>query len=184
MDDAVVLVEIEAIKRLKARYCRQLDAKNWPAWRSVFADDFISDNAEAGGMVIAGADEFVAYIRRTLGKPSQPTVHQVHAPEIELTSDSTATGVWALNDVVRLAPGVNCRATATTMRPTKRPPGSGASRPPSSPGCGKNCSIPCSPCVSRHACAPSPRAWHIDGCDERQEGSQVGVSPAIRSGTG
>ena len=109
MDDAVVLVEIEAIKRLKARYCRHLDAKNWPAWRSVFADDFVSDTAEAGGMVIAGADEFVAFIRRTLGKPSQSTVHQVHAPEIELTSDSTATGVWALNDVVRLAPGVNLR---------------------------------------------------------------------------
>ncbi|MGH3632891.1 MAG: nuclear transport factor 2 family protein [Mycobacterium sp.] len=107
MDDAVALVEIEAIKRLKARYCRHLDAKNWPAWRGVFADDFVSDTAEAGGMVIAGADEFVAFIRETLGKPSQPTVHQVHAPEIELTSDSTATGVWALNDVVRIAPGVN-----------------------------------------------------------------------------
>ena len=34
-------------------------------------------------------------------------MHQVHAPEITLTSDTTATGVWALEDVVRLAPGVN-----------------------------------------------------------------------------
>lgn len=107
MDDAVALVEIEAIKRLKARYCRHLDSKDWSAWRGVFADDFVSDTAEAGGLVIAGADEFVAFIRKTLGKPSQPTVHQVHAPEIELTSPSTATGVWALNDVVRLGPGVN-----------------------------------------------------------------------------
>jgi hypothetical protein len=93
VDDAVALVEIEAIKRLKARYCRHLDAKDWSAWRGVFADDFVSDTAEAGGVVIAGADEFVAFIRKTLGKPSQPTVHQVHAPEIELTSPSTATGV-------------------------------------------------------------------------------------------
>jgi hypothetical protein len=31
----------------------------------------------------------------------------VHAPEIELTSATTATGVWALQDVVRLAPGLN-----------------------------------------------------------------------------
>jgi SnoaL-like domain len=58
-------------------------------------------------VLITGADEFVAFIRSTLGKPSQPTVHQVHAPEIELTSPSTATGIWALNDIVRLAPGVN-----------------------------------------------------------------------------
>lgn len=34
-------------------------------------------------------------------------MHQVHAPEIALDSPSTARGVWALNDVVRLAPGVN-----------------------------------------------------------------------------
>jgi hypothetical protein len=33
----------------------------------------------------------------------------VHAPEIELSSPTTAKGVWALEDVVRLAPGVNLR---------------------------------------------------------------------------
>jgi hypothetical protein len=31
----------------------------------------------------------------------------VHAPEIELTSPTTARGVWALQDVVRFAPGLN-----------------------------------------------------------------------------
>ncbi|MUL75853.1 nuclear transport factor 2 family protein [Mycolicibacterium sp. CBMA 226] len=99
--------DVEAIKQLKARYCRLLDAKDWVAWRDLFADDFVSDTSQAGGKIICGADEFVDFLRRTLGRPSQPTVHQVHAPEIELTSPSTATGIWALNDVVRLAPGVN-----------------------------------------------------------------------------
>jgi hypothetical protein len=33
----------------------------------------------------------------------------VHAPEIELTSATTARGVWALEDVVRFGPGVNLR---------------------------------------------------------------------------
>lgn len=105
MDDATALSEIEAIKQLKARYCRYLDTKDWTAWRGVFADDFLSDTSEAGGKTIEGADEFVAYVRRILG--SQPTVHQVHAPEIELMSPTTARGVWALNDVVRLKPGLN-----------------------------------------------------------------------------
>jgi hypothetical protein len=99
--------DIEAIKQLKARYCRLLDTKDWVAWRQLFTDDFVSDTSQAGGKIISGADEFVAFLRRTLGKASQPTVHQVHAPEIELTSASTATGIWALNDVVRLAPGLN-----------------------------------------------------------------------------
>ena len=110
MDDAAVLLEIESIKQLKARYCRYLDTKNWEAWRQIFTDDFLSDTSEAGGIVIEGADAFVAFTRKNIGKPSQPTVHQVHAPEIEPTSATTARGVWALNDIVRLAPGLNLNA--------------------------------------------------------------------------
>jgi hypothetical protein len=49
----------------------------------------------------------VAFTSKILG--SRATVHQVHAPEIELTSATTARGIWALEDVVRLAPGVNLR---------------------------------------------------------------------------
>lgn len=101
------LVEIEAIKQLKARYCRLLDTKDWAAWRCLFADDFLSDTSPAGGKKIQGADEFVAFTRKSLR--NQATVHQVHAPEIELTSPTTARGVWALEDVVRFGPGVNLR---------------------------------------------------------------------------
>lgn len=101
------LVEIEAIKQLKARYCRLLDTKDWAAWRSLFADDFLSDTSPAGGKKIQGADEFVTFTRKSLR--NQATVHQVHAPEIELTSPTTARGVWALEDVVRFGPGVNLR---------------------------------------------------------------------------
>lgn len=101
------LVDIEAIKQLKARYCRLLDTKDWAAWRTLFADDFLSDTSPAGGKKIHGADEFVAFTRKSLR--NQATVHQVHAPEIELTSPTTARGVWALEDVVRFGPGVNLR---------------------------------------------------------------------------
>lgn len=98
------LMAIESIKQLKARYCRYLDTKDWVAWRTVFTDDFVSDTAAAGGKVIVGADDFVAFTRRALR--TQPTAHQVHAPEIEPTSATTARGVWALHDVVRFAPGL------------------------------------------------------------------------------
>lgn len=104
MDDAAALLEIESIKQLKARYCRYLDAKDWAAWRELFADDFVSEIVDSATRVVVGADDFVAYTRQTLGKPSQPTVHQVHAPEISLTSPTTARGTWALSDVVRLIP--------------------------------------------------------------------------------
>ena len=104
-DDAAA--QIEAIKRLKSRYCRYLDTKDWAAWRALFTDDFVSDTSSAGGKVVTGADEFVAFTRKSLR--DQPTVHQVHAPDIELDSPTTAHGVWALEDVVRFGPGVNLR---------------------------------------------------------------------------
>jgi SnoaL-like domain len=105
--DATALLEVEDIKLLKARYCRYLDTKDWEAWRAIFADDFYGDSSQAGGKVIRGADDFVAFTRKCFG--SRATTHQVHAPEIELTSATTARGIWALEDVVRLAPGVNLR---------------------------------------------------------------------------
>jgi hypothetical protein len=109
MDDSATLVAIESIKRLKAQYCRLLDAKDWAAWRDLFSDDFVSDIAGAGGSVFASADDFVAYTRRAIGKPSQLTVHQVHNPEIVIESETTAQGVWALNDVVRMVPAVTLK---------------------------------------------------------------------------
>ncbi len=109
MNDTQALHDIEAIKQLKARYCRLLDAKDWIAWREIFTDDFVSDTTEAGGKLVTGADDFIAMVRKFLGKPKQVTVHQVHAPEIELTSPTTARGVWALEDFVRFALGLSLR---------------------------------------------------------------------------
>jgi hypothetical protein len=101
--------DVEAIAQLKARYCRLLDTKDWTAWRDLFTDDFVGDTSEAGGRQIVGADAFVAFVRRNLDSPRRKTVHQVHAPEIELTSETTARGIWALEDFVRLAPCLDMR---------------------------------------------------------------------------
>lgn len=109
MRDTAALLEIESIKQLKARYCRHLDEKDWAAWRELFADDFVSEIVDSVTRVVVGADEFVTYTRQTIGKRSQPTVHQVHAPEISLTSATTARGTWALADVVRLIPMVTLK---------------------------------------------------------------------------
>jgi hypothetical protein len=105
-DAAEALRDIEAIKQLKARYCRHLDAKDWVSWRALFTEDFVSELAVAAGRRRLGADDFMAYTRSTLGRRSQCTVHHVHAPEILLTSITTARGVWAMTDLVRLLPAV------------------------------------------------------------------------------
>ena len=96
--------EIEAIRRLKARYFRLMDTKDWDGMREVFTDDVVIDTAEAGGQVARGADDFMAFLREALG--DAVTVHQGHMPEIDLTSETTATGIWALNDIIIWSSGM------------------------------------------------------------------------------
>jgi len=90
--------DIEAIKQLKARYFRTMDTKDWQGMRQVFTDDVVMDTSTSGGGVIAGADEFLAFLQPIL--QDAITVHHGHMPEIEITSPSTAAGVWALQDVI------------------------------------------------------------------------------------
>ena len=94
--------DLEAIKQLKARYFRTMDTKQWDEMRAVFTDDVTIDTTASGGDVLAGADSFVAFLRETLGEVT--TVHHGHMPEIELTGPTSASGVWALHDIL-LWPG-------------------------------------------------------------------------------
>jgi SnoaL-like domain len=90
--------DVESIKQLKARYFRFMDSKDWAGLRWVFCDDVLVDTTASGGEVTIGADEFVESLRRTLA--DAVTVHHGHMPEIRLTSESTATGIWALQDTI------------------------------------------------------------------------------------
>jgi hypothetical protein len=109
--------DIEAIKRLKARYCRLMDTKEWDGYRELFTDDVTvnlesagaavpgqdQESTEAAGAVIAGADAFLSMLVPTLG--DVVTVHQCHTPEIDLLSPSTAKGIWAMEDLLRFPDG-------------------------------------------------------------------------------
>ena len=90
--------DLEAIRQLKARYFRTMDTKDWAGMRQVFTDDAVIDTSEAGGERVEGADAFMAFLQELLHGAA--TVHHGHMPEIELTSDTTATGTWALNDII------------------------------------------------------------------------------------
>lgn len=87
--------DLEEIKKLKARYFRGLDSKDWELYAAVFAEDVVVDLSVAGGEVYRGREQFLAYAR---GLKLVQSVHHGHMPEIELTSDSTAEGVWSFED--------------------------------------------------------------------------------------
>jgi hypothetical protein len=101
------LVHIEAIRKLKARYFRALDTKNWAVWLEVFTEDATLqfDLAEAPLMAAGGESPklegraaIAAMVPVDLA--TARTVHHGHTAEIEILSDREARAVWAMDDVV------------------------------------------------------------------------------------
>ncbi|MFI1464332.1 nuclear transport factor 2 family protein [Nocardia carnea] len=88
--------DYEAIRALEARYFRLMDTKDWTGFRELFCDDVVIDVSGSGGEVITGADEFLAFLTPRIG--DAVTIHHGHTPEIELLSDTEATGIWAMED--------------------------------------------------------------------------------------
>jgi hypothetical protein len=95
LDAARQLLEIEAIKGLKARYFRLLDTKQWDEMRLQFCDDCVYDGTSAP---FPDADAFIASLK--LNHARTRTVHHGHMPEILLQTATTARGIWSMTDYV------------------------------------------------------------------------------------
>ena len=93
------LEELEAIKRLKYKYLRCIDCKLWDELREVFAADAV-DAYDKGRYSAIGADEIMTFLLGTLERTDIASMHNVHCPEIEITSPTTAKAVWYLHDYV------------------------------------------------------------------------------------
>lgn len=90
------LEDVEAIKRLKYRYLRHLDLKQWDELGGCFAADATVGYGD-GRYRFAGVEAILGFLRGALGhETGSVTIHHGHHPEIELTSESTARGTWAL----------------------------------------------------------------------------------------
>lgn len=96
------LLDVEAIKQLKARYFRFLDTKQWDEWGTVFAADVRMEVPEAD-VELDGRDAVVSSVSAALA--GARTVHHGHMPEIEITGPDTARGIWAMFDYVEWPAG-------------------------------------------------------------------------------
>jgi hypothetical protein len=86
----------EALRALKARYFRLMDTKDWSGFRALFCDDVVIDLSESGGEVVTGADDLLTFLTARIGDAL--TIHHGHSPEIDLLGETTAQGIWALED--------------------------------------------------------------------------------------
>lgn len=112
------MTDYQAIQELKARYCRLMDTKQWALWRALFCEDLVIDVTddvppELGDGVTRGRDAATAQVELFVGKAI--TVHQVHSPEITLNSATTASGIWAMSDVVIWPEGTSPMAGVSSI---------------------------------------------------------------------
>jgi hypothetical protein len=95
------LADLDAIRQLKARYCRLLDTKRWERMRGeVFAPDARFEGFSSG--MGSDLDAWLASASEALAEIV--SVHHVHQPEIVLTGPDTARGVWAMYDLLERMP--------------------------------------------------------------------------------
>ena len=108
MDDLARLIAIEEIKTIKGKYFRAVDFKDEGGLRDVFADDvdlnyegactdpitginYVPDGSGAKGAA-NGAEMIVTVMKDMV------SVHHASVPEIEITSETTAKGIWPMVD--------------------------------------------------------------------------------------
>jgi ketosteroid isomerase-like protein len=93
------LNEIEAIKRLKYAYLRALDLKQWDELAACLTEDATAAYSD-GKYSFSGREQIMDFLKQALGSTSKITVHRAQQPEIALSGPTSATGTWALDDVV------------------------------------------------------------------------------------
>jgi len=97
-DDPIrLLLDLEEIKQLKARYCRFVAKEDWEGFKNLFTEDlqFITPD----GTLHDGRAVFMAFHEESLEIPKVWGVVHCYGPEITVTGPDTARGVWAMEDV-------------------------------------------------------------------------------------
>lgn len=95
------LLEIEKIKQLKARYFRALDTNDWALFADTLSEDCVA-RYSGGEYSFDGRDTIVGFMAEHMSGDKFLSMHNGHHPEIELTSELTADGIWYLEDTVIL----------------------------------------------------------------------------------
>ena len=94
MSDIERLVQLEAIRDLKARRDHAVDRKDWDTYAWLHSNDYVAASIGSEPLVggRAAADALAALLHNVI------TVHHSHTPVIEFQDRDHATGVWAMED--------------------------------------------------------------------------------------
>ena len=94
------LESIESIKQVKARYFRFVDEKKYEELAALFAPEA---KVVTDGVTWDSVTAMPDAIRDLVG--AAPSVHHGHMPEIQITGPDTASGIWAMEDLLPFPAG-------------------------------------------------------------------------------
>jgi hypothetical protein len=105
------LLAIEEIRRLKARYFRALDLKEWDRYGELFTTPTVIDFSDQPELWGHGPEDqrpdpadWIFTDGKACADAIEPlfegviTTHHGHDPDIEITGETTAAGIWSLYD--------------------------------------------------------------------------------------
>ena len=106
LDPIVRLEIVDAVARVKARYFRCIDRKDWDHFPELFTEDVevdVTDDMKTMGLepargITVGRERFARNVARALD--GVRTVHQGHMPEIEVLAPDHARAIWATSSRV------------------------------------------------------------------------------------
>lgn len=102
MDATQRLAAIEEIKQLKAKYFLGVDTQDWDLFRrEIFVEETSFQLSEFREEPYRGMETVLGMFGE--GLAGKYSVHHGHMPIVDITSDTTATGLWAMEDRIYLS---------------------------------------------------------------------------------
>ncbi|SNS70709.1 SnoaL-like domain-containing protein [Sphingomonas laterariae] len=93
------LSDFEDIRTLKHRYFRAIDTADMALLTDMFTDDIAVEYRGGGYKVkLEGRENMLVFLANSFNSDCA-AMHQGHQPEITLTGDDTAEGIWYLEDI-------------------------------------------------------------------------------------
>lgn len=93
------LSDLEDIRTLKHRYYRGIDTADLSLLTNLFTDDVYVDYRGGGYRVnLTGKANMLEFLANSFNSDSV-AMHHGHMPEIVLTGENTADGIWYLEDI-------------------------------------------------------------------------------------
>jgi len=102
MDDLARLVATEDVRRVMARYVYSADHHRWDDLAALFLPDapFVASTVDGSVQArMTGRDDIAGQLKAR-NHPDSVLVHHLFSSEIDFESEDSATGVWAMEDIV------------------------------------------------------------------------------------